>query len=365
MAASAVFLTGCATSTTANPSKTTKTLKVVTNSYAAYDWTKMLLKDSGAGADITYLLENGIDLHSFQPSVEDMQTIADSDLLIYVGGESDGWVADAIENTASSQLMTVNMLESIGDLAKAEELGEGMTPEEHDHDHGHEDEDDHDHEEEHDHAHEDEHEHEEHEEEADHAHTGHEHEDTAMDEHVWLSLRNAKHIVTSLAKTLETMAGDEAIANKIAENEKAYQKQLDDLDKQYDAAIRSAGVKTIVVADRFPFRYLVEDYGIQYYAAFLGCSAETEASFNTVKTLSEKVKDMQLKNVMVIENSDQKLAGTIIQNSGEEDVDVLVLDSIQSVSSDDIKNEASYLHYMEQNLEVLKKALNNAGMDKS
>lgn len=140
-------------------------------------------------------------------------------------------------------------------------------------------------------------------------------------------------------------------------NEKAYEEKLDTLDKEYQGTVDAASQKTLLFGDRFPFRYLVDDYGLDYYAAFVGCSAETEASFETVKFLSEKVDELGLKNVITIEKSDQKIAKTIVENTKDKNQNILTLDSMQSTLSDDVKNGTTYLSVMKKNLEVLKEAL--------
>ena len=140
-------------------------------------------------------------------------------------------------------------------------------------------------------------------------------------------------------------------------NEKAYEEKLDTLDKEYQGTVDAASQKTLLFGDRFPFRYLVDDYGLDYYAAFVGCSSETEASFQTLKFLSEKVDELGLKNVITIEKSDQKIAKTIVENTKDKNQNILTLDSMQSTLSDDVKNGTTYLSVMEKNLEVLKEAL--------
>ena len=177
-----------------------------------------------------------------------------------------------------------------------------------------------------------------------------------FDEHVWLSLRNAEVLVDAIRE--EITALDPEHGDLYQENAKAYIEQIRELDSRYAETVRNAGRKTILVADRFPFRYLADDYGLTYYAAFPGCSAETEASFDTVVFLAEKVGEMELPAVFKIEGSNGKIAETVIANSTQKDAGILTLNSIQSVSTEDIKAGVSYLGLMEENLNQLKEALN-------
>jgi len=328
-------------------------IKVVTTIFPEYDWVKEVLGDNVGNAEITMLLDNGADLHSYQPTAEDVIKIASSDLFIYVGGESDGWVEDALSNSTNPDMQVINLLDVLGDSVKEEEIVEGM---EHDHDHEHEEgeEHDHDHEEgeEHDHDHEEGEEHDHHHEEGEEHDHEHEHE---SDEHVWLSLKNTQVLVSAIADSLGVV--DSANADTYQTNAAAYNEKLSALDAEYAAAVDAASVKTVLFGDRFPFRYMVDDYGLSYYAAFAGCSAETEASFETILFLAEKVNELDLSSVLTIESSDGKIADTIIQSTNDKDQQVLVLDSMQSTTSEDVAAGATYLSIMENNLEVLKEAL--------
>ena len=328
-------------------------IKVVTTIFPEYDWVKEVLGDNVGNAEITMLLDNGADLHSYQPTAEDVIKIASSDLFIYVGGESDGWVEDALSNSTNPDMQVINLLDVLGDSVKEEEIVEGMEHD-HDHEHEHEEGEEHDHEheegEEHDHEHEEDEEHDhEHEEGEEH---DHEHE---SDEHVWLSLKNTQVLVSAIADSLGVV--DSANADTYQTNAAAYNEKLSALDAEYAAAVDAASVKTVLFGDRFPFRYMVDDYGLSYYAAFAGCSAETEASFETILFLAEKVNELDLSSVLTIESSDGKIADTIIQSTNDKDQQVLVLDSMQSTTSEDVAAGATYLSIMENNLEVLKEAL--------
>ena len=340
-------------------SSETKKLSIVTTIFPAYDWVKQVVGDN-ENVEISFLIDKGVDLHSYQASAADIAKITDSDLFVYVGGESDGWAEDIIKENPN--LKYINMVDSIGEAALAEELVEGMQEEEHDHDHGeheegeHEEhvheEGDHDHEE---HAHEEgDHDHEEHaheEGEHDHEHADHDHEEE-IDEHVWLSIKNAETIVSAIeAKLAEIDPDNKADYEK---NAKDYLAKLDELDKEYKETLSSIQNKTIIVGDRFPFRYLVNEYGINYYAAFLGCDAGSEASFETVTFLANKMDELNMSKIFIIDGSKGELAKTIVDNTKDKNATVLMLDSMQSTKSSD---NANYIDIMRKNLEVLKDAL--------
>ena len=176
------------------------------------------------------------------------------------------------------------------------------------------------------------------------------------DEHLYLSLVNAKRAVEAIRDALSK--ADPAHRNSYSENAAAYLEKLSALDESYRDAVRTAGRNVILFGDRFPFRYLTEDYGLRYYAAFQGCSADSEASFATVAFLAEKVKELALPAVLALEKSDHKLAETIISASGVPETEILTMDSMQAVTPQDRAQGASYLGSMEKNLETLRKALN-------
>ena len=363
MCASLLFLTGCATSNSTNNSTSAsveasgesldqsssvaedakdpnKKISIVTTIFPEYDWVREIVGNHSDKFEITYLMNKGVDLHSYQASAEDIAKVSSADLFIYVGGESDTWAEDAIAEATNKDMKVINLLNSLGSDVKEEEVVEGMAAEdEHDHDHSEEAKD-------HDHSEED--------KDHDHAKEG---EEVEYDEHVWLSLKNAQKLVMDIEADIESLDPDNAA--DYAANAKAYVQKLDELDKEYQKAVDESSVKYILVGDRFPFRYLVDDYGLKYSAAFVGCSAETEASFDTITFLAGKLDELGLKNVVTIENSNQKIAKTIIENTKNKDQGLLVLNSLQSVSQKDIDGGLTYLSVMKDNLEVLKKALAN------
>jgi zinc transport system substrate-binding protein len=300
---SMLLLTGCS----AAPAAQQDGLKVVATIFPGYDWAANLLE--GSGVTPTLLIKNGADLHSFQPTAADMISLSDADLFIYVGGESDGWVGDALKNAQNDDLIALSMMDVLADAVQMEEYVEGMQAE----------------------------------------------EDEAYDEHVWLSLRNAERVCTAISDALCKLDTDHA--DLFQANLSGYLDELSALDEAYADTVEAAARKTLLFGDRFPFRYLTDDYGLSYYAAFPGCSAETEASFATISFLAGKADELALPAILTIDGSDQKIAQTIAGNTAGADIAVLTLDSMQSVTAEEIESGISYLSIMRENLDVLKKAL--------
>ena len=479
-----------------NDTNKTDKLSIVTTIFPEYDWVREILGDKADNAEVTMLLDNGVDLHSYQPTADDIVKISNCDLFIYVGGESDGWVDDALKNATNKNMKVINLLEMLGDSVKTEETVEGMQEAEHAHDHSKEVSTFEDHEvqdrslsdwagswqsaypfaldgtlddafaamaeegemtadeyktyyqngyktditnidiagdhiaftyedgkkvgsdykyigyyiqnwstgtkaamyrfeavdrtsgapvciEFNDHMIES--------AAPEHFHIrmsnesfdaivdpekswptffpadmtgeelcehmeghGHAHEEEA-DEHVWLSLKNAKTLVAAIADALQELDPDNK--STYAANAAAYIEKLSALDGEYQSAVDGAARKTVLFGDRFPFRYLADDYGLRYYAAFAGCSAESEASFETVSFLAKKVDELGLPCVLTIEGKNHKLAETIVQSTAGKNQKVLTMDSMQSTTSEDVANGTTYLSAMEQNLSVLKEAL--------
>ena len=301
-------------------------LSIVTTIFPEYDWVMEILGDNPANASVTMLLDSGVDLHSYQPNVKDMVTLSNCDLFLYVGGESDDWVKDALAGAANEDMIVINLLEVLGENAKEELLVEGMEA--------------------HDHGDEEDHEDEEHDSHAEHG---------ELDEHVWLSLRNASFFCQVIRDALIALDGENEAVYQA--NTEAYLEKPAQLDDAYTEAAAQGSRDTLVFGDRFPFRYLMDDYGLNYYAAFSGCSAETEASFETVIFLANKLDELGLGTIMTLEGSDGKLAKTIADTAKAQDVAILCLDSMQSTTQKDVQEGASYLSIMEKNLDVLIRAL--------
>ena len=317
---SAFMLTACAGQGSGNVGAgSSDKLQIVTTIFPEYDWVMQILGDKAEGADVTMLLDNGVDLDSYQPTAEDILKIAGCDVFIYVGGESDEWVEDALAEAVNKDMIVINLLEVLGDSVKEEEVVEGMQEE-----------DEHDHE--------------------------HEEEEVEYDEHVWLSLKNASVLCDAITDALSKADADNAAVYQA--NNEAYKAQLSALDAQYKEVVESAAFDTLLFGDRFPFRYLTDDYNLNYYAAFVGCSAESEASFETIVFLADKTDELGLNSIMIIESSDGKIAQTIRDNTEDKNQEIYVLDSMQATTSEDVKNGVTYISVMTSNLEILKKALN-------
>lgn len=289
---------------------------IICTIYPQYDWVMNIVRDKTDIFDISYLTQKGMDLHNYQPNIQDIAKLTECDLFVFVGGESDKWVQKAVSQAKNKSLKAFNMMEILADKVREEEFVEGM---EHNHEEDEEDE-------------------------------------AEYDEHVWLSLKNAKIIVEKLSTQIAEL--DSANLKFYKSNAQSYIAKLDKLDKEYEQAVSSSKNKTILFGDRFPFRYLADDYGINYFAAFVGCSADTEASFETIAFLSKKVDELNLHTILTIEKSDKKIAETIKKNSKSKNQKILEMNSIQSVSAREIKNGTNYIELMKQNLSVLKTALN-------
>jgi len=298
----ALSLTACAAPT---PVSEDGQLKIVTTIWPEYQWVTAILGDNPAKAEVTLLVDSGVDPHSFQPAVQDILALYTCDLLVYLGASSDQWVGEALEGQADPGLHTLPLMTAVEDeLCTA----------------GH-----------------------------DHDHAGHDHHHEEYDEHIWLSLKKAQTLCHAIAHELGHIDG--ANAAYYEANAERYISRLAALDAEYEAAIPERS--HLVFADRFPFAYLAEDYGIHVEAAFPGCSAETEASFATVMHLAETVEREGLSSVLIIDGSDGSIARTVVEATESKTAEILTLHSMQSA----LGEEDTYLSVMEDNLEVLKQAL--------
>ena len=317
---------GCAQSETESPDipepeELGVELNIVSTIFPQYDWVRQILGSRADDMKLTLLLNNRIDLHNYQPTVDDVVKIVNCDVFIYVGGESDEWVDGVLKQATNPDMVTINLLDILGDGAKIDEVLEGADS---GHDHHHDDEND-----------------------ADQEH--------GYDEHIWLSLKNAMTLCEAIAEALSNLDAD--YSEYYSDNLDAYTAKLLALDSEYKTVLSAASVNTLLFADRFPFRYLLDDYGIHYYAAFSGCSAETEASFSTIVFLAKKVDELKLNSVMVTESADQSIALTVIGNTKEKNQKILVLDAMQSVTQSDMQNGTAYISIMRDNLNTLREAL--------
>ena len=306
-----ILFAACSCSSSAGSVKSDK-LKIVTTIFPEYDWVRNIAGDNIGNIELTLLCDNGVDMHSYQPTASDIIKISSCDVFVYVGGESDEWVEDAVKEAVNKDMKVVNLMAVLDGETVQEEIVDGMQTEEEDEEDG----------------------------------------GVEYDEHVWLSLNHAQRLVIEIAKAMGEADPDNR--QKYDDNAEAYGVKLYELDLKYQEVVNNAGKDTLLFGDRFPFRYLTDDYNLKYYAAFAGCSAETEASFDTVVFLANKVDELGLTAVITIDSADQAIAKTIIDNTTSKDQEVLVLDSMQSTKTSDNR---SYVDIMESNLEVLKKAL--------
>lgn len=290
-------------------------LTIVVTVFPVYDWVRNLLGDRAGEVELVLLEDSGADMHNFQPTIEDIYKISTCDLFVYIGGESDKWVTDTLRTAENKNMVAVGLLAELGTAAREEEEPDGPGSE---HDHEHE-------------------------------------EVTEYDEHVWLSVKNAKLLCPVLAEKLAQVDAEHAETYRA--NCAAYAKQLDELDAAFEQAVSEAPGRTVLFADRYPFLYLIKDYGLTAYAAFSGCSAETEASFDMISFLVGKLDGLGLKHILVLEGSTCRIANTIISESAAKDAEILEMDSMQSVTREQISAGTNYLAIMQKNLEVLKQAL--------
>lgn len=306
---------GCGTTSEQSTARSEK-LRIVTTIFPQYDWVRQILGEKADQADVTLLLDTGVDLHSYQPTADDILKIANCDMFIFVGGESDEWVEDALSTAQNTRMTVINLLEALGDAVKEEEIVEGMQAQSEQEEEG---------------------------------------EEAEYDEHVWLSLRNAAALCRIISEKLgEIDSGNRSV---YAANANTYIERLNALDDQYKEAVAAAETKTLLFGDRFPFRYLADDYALSYYAAFVGCSAESEASFETIAFLAGKADELGLNTILQIESADGKIANTIKDTTKSKNQTVLTMDSMQSTTADDVQNGTTYISVMEKNLDVFREAL--------
>ena len=288
-------------------------LRIVTTIFPEYDWVMNILGDSAGDAEVTWLMDSGVDIHSFSPGIDDIVAVSDCDLFIYVGGESDFWVEDMIAQSQNPDQIDVSLLDILEDNVKEEEQVEGMQE------------------------------------------RPSKEEETEYDEHVWLSLGNAQIICRRLAEILGEL--DESHKEEYLNNADEYADRLEELDALFRPALTDPPHDTLVFGDRFPFRYLFDDYGLKYYAAFNGCSAETEASFETIIFLAEKLDELGLDSILKMEKDDERICETVIECTRSKDQKILTLDSMQAVTAEDYEDGVTYESVMKKNLEVLAEAV--------
>ncbi len=288
-------------------------LSIVVTNFPEYDFAHQIVQDN---ANVTMLLKPGAESHTYDPTPEDIITIQNSDMFVYVGGDSDEWVDDVLSSMDQSHMNIFRLMDAVETVP--EELVEGMEEEA---------------------------------EEEESAEDGE--EEVELDEHVWTSPVNAMTIVRKMSETLETL--DPANKDAYEKNASDYISELSDLDKEFQDVVSSAKRKEIIVGDRFPFRYFCDEYALSYYAAFPGCSTDTQASAKTVAFLIDKVKSDEIPIVFHIELSNEEMCNSIAEATGAKSE---LLNAVHNVSDEDFKNGVTYVSLMKHNVEVLKEALN-------
>jgi zinc transport system substrate-binding protein len=321
-------------------------LQVVATIFPEYDFARAIAGDL---VDLTLLVPPGASVHSYEPSPADMTKVVQADLFMYVGGESDEWISEMIEANGAPDTRVLKLMDYVETYK--EELKDGMTDEDgsfpgeetetahEEEEHGEED------------GHEEDEEHHDEEEES----GGHSHEEgeVVLDEHIWVSPKNAIKLIDAIARELAGL--DPANGESYLNNSKQYQEKIAELDKNITDTVNSSAIKTIVVADKFPFRYFVEDYGIEYAAAFPGCADQVDAAPQTIKHLIDTVNDNKLKYIYYIELSNQNVASAIAEETGAE---MLLLNSCHNLSKEDFERGTTYVDLMEHNITALQTGLN-------
>lgn len=306
--AAATVLSLCACSSESSYSKSDSgKLKIISTVFPPYDLARQI---AGDNAEISILLPLGSEIHNYEPSAKDMIAIRNCDIFLYIGGENEQWAEKLINSNDTENVTAVKLIDYVPTLSEDED--------EHDHDHGH------DHE--------------------------HEHE---TDEHIWTSPKNAQLMLSAVYDAICKV--DPSDKQTYTKNKDAYAKQLSDLDNAYRSAVDNAKNKTIVLADKFPFRYLAHEYGIEFSAAFAACSDESEPGVSTMIKLTKTIKENNIPAVYYLEFSSTKIADTLCDETG---ATKLMLHSCHNVSKQDIENNVSYVDLMKQNLENLKLTLN-------
>lgn len=281
-----------------------KKFSIVTTNFPAYDFARAVAGDQ---VQIKMLLKPGVDMHGYEPSPEDIIDIENCSLFIYTGGESDEWVEGILENTRN--INTLRMMDAVKPVK--EEIVEGMESEEEDK------------------------------------------EEVEYDEHVWTSLRNTQLIIDAIRNKLSEIYPDERVS--FAQNSANYKTRLADLDQKFQSIVDNSSRRTLVFGDRFPLRYFVDDYNLEYFAAFPGCSEQNEASSKTISYLVNKIKTEEIPVVLKIELTSDDIAQTIANETGAK---VLVFSAAHNISAEDFENGRTYADIMEANLVVLEEALN-------
>ena len=287
--------------------KSGEEVDVLATNFIGYDLARAVVGDTGV--KVSMLLKPGAEMHDFEPTPEDIIKIREADLFIYVGGESDEWVEELLDNNEIPEEKVLRLMDLVD--VKEEELVEGMEEE-------HEDVDG----------------------------------EVEYDEHVWTSPVNAMKMVDGVREKMATIYPEKAEA--FARNAEEYNARLMDIDRKIREVVAEGARKELIFGDRFPFRYFVDEYGLDYYAAFPGCSEQTEASSQTIAYLIDKAKTEGVKVILKIELTSDKLAQTIADEAGAK---VMTLNAAHNISQEDFERGVTYAEIMEGNLEALREAL--------
>ena len=350
-------LTGCGTE---QPSEQDDgRIRIVTTIFPQYDFARAIAGDD-TKADITMLLSPGEEIHSYEPTPMDIKKIQNSNLFIYVGGENDVWVERILENMGDKRPQTLRLVDLTDTVA--EEIVEGMMEERGEHEHEPEHAEDagrdheeagvegvgHDHEADHDHGEADDHGH------SSHTHSGvsSEEEHEEADEHVWTSPVKAAEITEAIAAKMAEIDPDNAESYRA--NASAYVEEILKVDAAYREIVDNAERRTIVFGDRFPLRYFAEEYGLEYFAAFPGCSSESEPSASTLAFLIDKVREERIPVVFSIEFSNGNIARAICESSGAVR---RTFNSCHNVTREQMENGETYVSLMTENLDAVREAL--------
>ncbi|MGN0611764.1 MAG: metal ABC transporter substrate-binding protein [Ruminiclostridium sp.] len=306
LTAAATALCLCSCTLENNPQTDSTKLKIISTVFPPYDLAKQI---AGDNADISILLPPGSESHTYEPTAKEILEIQNCDIFLYIGGENEQWAEKIISSNKSDSVKTVKLIDCVKTL-KESDLHE--DEEEHHEEHGHE-----------------------------------------TDEHIWTSPKNEQLMLTAVYDAIcEADPENKAVYTK---NKDSYNEQLSELDKAYKEAIDNAKNKTIIIADKFPFRYLAEEYGLDCYAAFSSCSDESEPSAAAMTSLISTIKERNIPVVYYLEFSSTKVADTLCSETGASS---LMLHSCHNVSKEDLEKGISYVDLMKQNLENLKTALN-------
>lgn len=317
-----LLLTACSSDNYLDPKKDDNNkIKIVAAMFAEYDFARQVVGDKG---NVDMLMPAGSEIHSYEPTPQDIINIKNADIFIYGGGESDEWLDTVLKSIDEKNLKIISMMD-ICDLYE-EEIIEGMES---------------------DHVHDDE------EEEHHHSEEEHHHDEVEYDEHVWTSPVNAIKIITEITKIVcEIDSENETYYEK---NSSEYISEIQKIHQEFQNTVNNGKTKTLVFADRFPFRYFVEEYGLDYIAAFPGCSHDTEPSAKTIRYIIDKIKEDNISVIFTIENSNQNVAETISDETGAK---ILEFHSCHNVTKEDFDSGVTYLQLMKKNLKSLKEAIN-------